>query len=132
MGGTDFDSLVESFSVTPANTPLLEGLGDDDPRASLPGFPRPGDNFTVDAANSGFGFNFRFGSIAVMRMVITPNGDETTGRNIVAGGQSGLNTSDYFSDQARLWLANETTPLRFSPEQVVEGAEGRETFLPAP
>ena len=65
-----------------------------------------------------------------MRMVIAPSGDDTTGVNIIPGGQSAITDSVYFADQARLWLANETTPMRFSVDRVVEGALGRESYLP--
>ena len=53
------------------------------------------------------------------------------GHNIIPGGQSGINDSDHFADQAVKWLANETIPLRYHPEDVAEGAEYREVFEPA-
>lgn len=123
--------LGESFSITPRTLPLWPELPEGDPRAALTGFPRPGDNFTVDAANSGFsGTRFTYNSIAVFRMVVALRGDDTTGRDILPGGQSGIPTSPHYADQAALWLGNDTTPMRFAPTAVVEGATGREVFVP--
>ncbi|MGM0578743.1 MAG: penicillin acylase family protein [Myxococcota bacterium] len=65
-----------------------------------------------------------------MRMVIALDEDGVRGRNIVPGGQSGLTDSEHFADQAALWLGNQTIPLRFHVDQVVEGATGREVLEP--
>ena len=126
-----FGFLVDMFTISPNRIPIADDLSADDPRAGLPGFPRPGDNFAVDAASNGFsGTRFTYGSIPVFRMVIALRGDATTGRNVLPAGQSGVPASDYFDDQARLWLANEATPMRFAPEDVAAGATTRETFYP--
>lgn len=130
-GDDSLSFLADMFSITPEQIPLAASFEEGDPRRELRGFPRPGDNFVVDAANSGFsGRNFTFGSIPVFRMVVALRGDETTGRNVLPGGQSGRPDDPYYADQARLWLANETTPMRLSPTQVVEGATEREVFVP--
>ena len=130
-GDDSLSFLADMFSITPEQIPLAASFEEGDPRRELTGFPRPGDNFGVDAANSGFsGRRFTFGSIPVFRMVVALRGDETTGRNILPGGQSGRPDDPYYADQARLWLANETTPMRLSPTQVVEGATEREVFVP--
>ncbi|MCB9615239.1 MAG: penicillin acylase family protein [Sandaracinus sp.] len=130
-GDDSLSFLADTFSITTEQIPLADDLAETDPRFGLTGFPRPGDNFVVDAANSGFsGTRFSFGSIPVFRMVIALRGDATTGRNVLPGGQSGRPASPYYADQARLWLANETTPMRFSPTDVVEGATEREVFVP--
>jgi penicillin amidase len=131
-GDDSLSFLADMFSITPEQIPLAASFEEGDPRRELTGFPRPGDNFVVDAANSGFsGRRFTFGSIPVFRMVVALRGDETTGRNILPGGQSGRPDDPYYADQARLWLANETTPMRLSPTQVVEGATEREVFVPS-
>lgn len=131
-GDDSLSFLADMFSITPEQIPLAASFEEGDPRRELTGFPRPGDNFGVDAANSGFsGRRFTFGSIPVFRMVVALRGDETTGRNILPGGQSGRPDDPYYADQARLWLANETTPMRLSPTQVVEGATEREVFVPS-
>jgi acyl-homoserine lactone acylase PvdQ len=126
-----FSFLVEQFSITPDRIPLAPGLAAGDPRFGLTFFPRPGDQFDVDAANPGMsGERFTHGSGPVFRMVIRLGPDGVSGVNVLPGGQSGLTDSEHFDDQARLWLANETLPLRFTPEEVVAGASGRETLLP--
>jgi acyl-homoserine lactone acylase PvdQ len=85
----------------------------------------------VDAANPGFnGKRFSHGSGPVMRMVVSLNGDEVTGRNIIPGGQSAIIESEFFADQTKLWLANETLPMRFSPKDVAAGAIIREVYKP--
>jgi hypothetical protein len=133
LEGTDFGDLLDAFSITTDTLPLAENLSQDDPRAALKWFPRPGDNFAVDAANPGFsGERFTHGSGPVMRMVIALKDGEVFGQNIIPGGQSGLNNSPYFADQAALWLANDTVPFRYYPAQVAEGAIGRAFFVPLP
>jgi len=129
---SEFASITESFAVTTKQIPLVEGgVSPGDARFGLKWFPRPGDQYAVDAANPGTsGTSFTHSSGPVMRMVIAPSGDDTTGVNIIPGGQSAITDSVYFADQARLWLANETTPMRFSVDRVVEGALGRESYLP--
>lgn len=131
-----FGALTDGFSITPARIPLAPNLGMDDPRRTLPGFPRPGDQWVVDAANSGLnGETFTFGSGPTYRMVVAlrPGGpDATTGRNIVPGGQSGLRTSPHFDDQVRLWLGNRALPMPLATQAVINAAQSRERFEPAP
>lgn len=124
--------LTASFAINTDVLPLTDHFtGPDDPRAGLKWFPRPGDNYSVDAANPGFGgTDFTHGSGPVMRMVIALKDGKVWGQNIIPGGQSGLTDSPHFADQAKLWLANKTVPLRFTPQQVVEGATGREVLAP--
>ncbi|MEL6180825.1 MAG: penicillin acylase family protein, partial [Myxococcota bacterium] len=127
---SDFSFLTDLFSITTDTLPL-EG---EPTSRDLKWFPRPGDNFSVDASNPGFsGTRFTHGSGPVMRMVIAlKEGEEVSGVNIVPGGRSGLTDSPFFADQAALWLGNDTVPIRYSPAQVAEGATGREVFKPAP
>lgn len=126
---SSYSALTEAFSITPERLPLMEGLSSSDPRADLDGFPRPGDNFSVDAANSGLnGTDFTYGSGAVFRMVFSLGPDGVEGLNVIPGGQSALTDSPYFDDQARLWLANEAHTLRFAPEDVAEGTLALERF----
>ena len=63
-------------------------------------------------------------------MVIALGPDGVEGENIIPGGQSALNDSDFFADQAALWLANETLPMHFEVEKVVAHASGREVLHP--
>ncbi len=124
-------SVFERFSITTKVLPLADDLSPADPRGRLKWFPRPGDNFGVDAANPGFsGTRFTHGSGAVMRMVIGLSPDGVTGRNVIPGGQSADPDSPHFADQAALWLSHEALPLRFHVEEVVAGAVGREVYGP--
>lgn len=127
-----YKSFTEAFAITTSTLPLVEGaLAADDPRKGLMWFPRHGDQFSVDAANPGFGgTNFAYGSGPVMRMVVSLKGDQVTGRNIIPGGQSALTDSPFFADQAKLWLGNQTLPMRFMPKDVAAGAVSREVYKP--
>lgn len=124
--------VVGGFSITPMRMPLAPMFPAGDPRATLPGFPRGGDQWVVDAANSGLsGENFTFGSGPTYRMVVSFHRDGTTqGRNVVPGGQSGLNTSPNFGDQAALWLGNRALPMYLAPADVIAHATSREQFTP--
>lgn len=127
--GEEFEAIFNTFSITTDKLPLESS----DPRAEeLLWFPRQGDNYAVDAANPGTsGVRFGHGSGPVMRMVVSLKGDRVDGVNVIPGGQSGLTSSNFFSDQARLWLANETTPMRFSVDQVIAYPEAvRERYAP--
>lgn len=128
-----FGFLVNLFSITPNRLPVVDGAPPGDDRNELPGYPRPGDNFAVDAANAGMnGRTFQYGSGPVFRMVVALGPDGVTGANILPGGQSGLTDSPNFDDQAELWLGNDAWPLRFTVEEVVAGATARESYVPTP
>ncbi len=135
-GSGSLGALVSGFSITPARLPLAPMLPATDPRATLPGFPRPGDQWAIDAANSGLdGRNFTFGSGPNYRMVVSLHHgapDAVEARNVIPGGQSGLNTSAHFDDQVQLWLGNRTLPMILSANAVVAAATGHEVLLPAP
>jgi penicillin amidase len=127
----ELELLLSTFQITPRNLPLMPDLPMDDPRASLPHFPRPGDQFDVDAANPGLDTNdWTHGSGPVFRMVIALGPSGVRGHNILPGGQSGFPTSDHFADQAAMWLANTTIPMRYLPEEVADGAVSVERFFP--
>ena len=121
-------ALTETFSITPQLDAmhLAESFEKGDPRAALTQFPRNGDAFAVDAAG-GIDSN-GYGSGPVFRMVIAMGKTKTTGQNILPGGESGLTNSTNFYDQARLWLGNQTWPMRYEVEDVVAGALGREVY----
>jgi penicillin G amidase len=132
LGGDEYAGLIEQFSITTRVLPLATGLEVGDPRRDLPGFPRPGDIKALDAANfSGSGTDFTYASGPVFRMVIRLSPDGVSGVNVLPGGQSGITSSDNFSDQAELWLGNEAMPLWFSPEDVVAHGVSREIYVPA-
>ncbi len=130
FGDVSFGNL-DVFGITTDTLPLADNLTEDDPRSALKWFPRPGDNFAVDAGNPGFsGVQFSHGSGPVMRMIISLKDGEVSGQNIIPGGQSALNDSNFFADQVQLWLGNQTIPLRYTPEEVAEGGVWRELFIP--
>lgn len=145
-------ALLDLFAITPELHPLADALTPKDPRANLPGFPRPGDYGAVDAAAPNAIRSAHYGPETVgqprdmsyshgpiMRMVVAlygPDADHPVGRidgrTILPGGQSALLDSPYFADQVRLWLANETHPMLFSPKDVIAGAIGHEVYEPTP
>ncbi len=123
--------LVDMFSITPERIPLADDIAMTDPRFGLPHFPRPANHLDIDAANPGLDTNdWSHGSGPVFRMVVALGPDGVHGQNIIPGGQSGLPSSPHFDDQVRLWLANETLPMRYLPDEVVAGASGLERFAP--
>ncbi|MCC7540116.1 MAG: penicillin acylase family protein, partial [Deltaproteobacteria bacterium] len=128
---SDFSAITDRFSVNTSVLPLAEGLTPDDPRSELSGFPRPGDSECVDAAGDGNGERFNYGAGPVFRFVVALRPDGTTARNALPGGQSGNPSSEFFADQARLWLGNETRPVHITLPQVLSAAVSRERYLPA-
>ncbi len=128
--GDGLKALTDQFAITTKTHKLAEKFQPDDPRIPLKWFPRQGDAFTVDAAGGVKTDHWHYGSGPVFRMVIGLNKGKVEGVNVVPGGQSALKDSDFFADQARLWLANKTWPIRFHVDQVIAGAKGRETFAP--
>jgi penicillin amidase len=123
VDASSFSFLTDQFAISTEVLPLEGGTD----VAGIEWFPRPGDNFSVDAANSGWGDDFTHGYGPVFRMVIAlgPDGS-VSGQNVIPGGQSALIESEYFADQTALWLANETLPMHFAPGEVVANALGRE------
>ena len=140
-GAATLSALTKPFAITPKRLPLADDLAKSDPRADLPGFPRPGDYGAVDAAAPNALRSAHFPDDGVrdfsyshgpnMRMVIALGGAAGfEGQNIVPGGQSALSESPHFADQLPLWLGNKTTPMRLSAKSVAAGASGREVFAP--
>ena len=149
VGVAGLDGLLDAFSITPAVHPLADKLEKTDPRKGLRGFPRGGDYGAVDAAapNAVRGAvygdpgptpaprDWTYSHGPIMRMVVALHGPDADnpvgridGRTILPGGQSSLNDSPFFADQVKLWLGNQTQPMRFSPKDVVAGATGREVY----
>jgi len=126
--------ITADFSITTERIPLMPSLPAGDPRKSLKWFPRPGDQWSVDAANPGLGVgeDFTHGSGPAMRLVFALKDGQVQGRFILPGGQSALVDSPHFDDQVRLWLANDYYTVRFAPADVAAGAIGREVYVPAP
>lgn len=122
----EFAFLTDTFEISTDALPLQGEPGTE----GIEWFPRPGDNLAVDAANSGWGTDFTHGSGPVFRMVIALHPDgRVTGQNVIPGGQSALIDSAHFTDQAALWLANETLPMHFAAADVAAAATGREVLV---
>jgi penicillin amidase len=133
-----FSFITDPLQVSTAVLPLAspgETIAPDDPRAGLTWFPRDGDQWSVNAANSGLAGkptdSYQYGSGPVMRMVFELSSQGVVGQNVMPGGQSGMADSPYYADQARLWLANKAYPMRFSPSEVTANALRHEVFLPS-
>lgn len=123
-------TLARQFAINTSVLPLADELPEGDPRRGIQGFPRPGDLFGVDAANPSFyGNNFDYSDGPVMRMAFELLPDGTVrGRNVVPAGQSGLNDSPYFADQAALWLGNDALDVQWAPADVAAAAIYREVL----
>ncbi len=65
-----------------------------------------------------------------MRMVFSMGPDGVDGVNVVPGGQSGLVGTTSYSDQAALWLANDTVAVPWTPAEVAAAGVTRTTFVP--
>jgi penicillin amidase len=133
-----FSFITDQLQISTAVLPLAspgETIEPDDPRTGLTWFPRDGDQWSVNAANMGFGGSpttgFMYGSGPVMRMVFEVSPQGAVGQDVMPGGQSGLTDSPNYSDQARLWLANTAYPMRVSPSEVAANALRHEVFLPS-
>ena len=86
---------------------------------------------STDPDNPGFGTgDHTYGSGPVFRMVIALGPDGAEAVNMLPGGQSGLNDSPYFADQAAHWLANETWPLHTELDDVLGDAVRVERYSP--
>jgi penicillin amidase len=123
------EALTNAQEISTRRLPLAPMLAASDPRSGLKWFPRPGDFYNVDAANPpNAGANWTYRNGAVMRMVIELRQGRVRGQNVIPAGQNGGNMSPNFDDQARLWLANRALPLRYTVDEVVANATGRERF----
>ncbi len=123
------EALTAAQEISTRRLPLAPMLPASDPRAALKWFPRPGDIDNVDAANPpNAGANWTYRSGPVMRMVIELRQGRVRGQNVIPAGQSGQGATPNYDDQARLWLGNRALPLRYTVDEVVANATGRERF----
>ena len=93
------------------------------------GFPRGGDNFTVDAPNPGFyDTNFTYSSGAAIRNVyeMLPT---VTFNGVIPGGQAENPARPHYSDDAELWAKNEAPPIVFTVEDVLGAKERTVDFI---
>jgi penicillin amidase len=122
-----FEALVPMIAgSSPVTIPT-----EDDP-AFPNGFPRPGDNFGVDA--SGFGMwdaeSFDYGSGPVQRLVVEMTPDGPRAWNALPGGQHFDPEGPHHADEAEHWRRNAAPPLYFTDADVDAHEESRTTFVP--
>lgn len=130
-GVMGIEPLTNLQVINTRRLPLAMNLMAPDPRAGLQWFPRPGDFYNVDAANPpNSGLNWVYRNGPVMRMVIELKNGRVRGQNVIPAGQSGANNTAFFDDQAKLWLGNRALPMRYTVDEVVMNAAGRERFSP--
>ena len=129
-GAGPLGAILDGFAITTSVLPLADDLAENDPRSDLKWFPRPGDQWNIDAGNAGFGGGYSYGNGAVMRMTIQLTEDRVSGYNIIPGGQSGIKDDPHATDQLKLWLSNQAYPLRFHLDEIVDGATQRWRFTP--
>ena len=129
--GGPFGALFADFAITPDVLPLVDPPPTPGHKLyAFPGFPRPGDADSIDAAGGISDSRYGYGSGPVMRMVVEMDPAGITGVSVLPGGQSGHADSDHFADQAALWLGNDTFPLRFYVDDVIAAADKREVLRP--
>lgn len=84
------------------------------------GFPRPGDNFGVDAANSGLTnpekFSYENGPVQRLVVEMTPTGPKAW--NALPGGQVFDPASPHHADEVEFWRRNQAPPLYFTESDV--------------
>ncbi len=84
------------------------------------GFPRPGDNFGVDAANSGLTnpekFSYENGPVQRLVVEMTPSGPKAW--NALPGGQAFDPASPHHADEVEHWRRNKAPPLYFTEAEV--------------
>lgn len=108
----------------------------DIPQATDPkfpgGFPRPGDNFGVDASNYGAWSTqtFSYGSGPVQRLVVEMTKDGPKAWNALPGGQHFDPYGKHHADEAEHWRRNNAPPLYFSDADVDAHAEEKISFVP--
>jgi penicillin amidase len=100
------------------------------------GFPRHGDNQTVDPANYGTrpgkldGLRFGYGRGPVQRFVGEMTKDGPVVKNVLPGGNVWSNEHPNFKDDAERWRRNQNRPFWFWRADVVKDAKERITYWP--
>jgi penicillin G amidase len=96
------------------------------------GFPRPGDNFGVDASSYGMWSttSFSFGAGPVQRLVVEMTPDGPRAWNALPGGQVYAPDSPHHADEVEHWRRNEAPPLYFKDEDVNAHVEATLSFVP--
>lgn len=121
------ESLVPSLSEqSPVSIPVAN-----DPKFP-DGFPRPGDNFGVDASNNGLwnAESFSYSSGPVQRIVVEMTPDGPNVWNALPGGQAFDPNNKHHADEAELWRRNKATPMYFKEADVLQHVEATINFTP--
>lgn len=96
------------------------------------GFPRSGDNFTVDACHPGFyDTNFTFSSGAAMRNVYDLT-DTVVFHGVIPGGQHESPFRPHYQDEAALWSKNIAPKVAFTVEDILAAKQRTVDFVKAP
>ncbi len=112
-------NVVSLYSIPPSNDPLFPT-----------GFPRPGDNFTVDACHPGMSdTNFTYSGGPAIRNVYEP-GLANPMNGVIPGGQSEDPGSPHYADEMANWVQNKTRPVPFQVEDVLAVTESIQDFVP--
>ena len=96
------------------------------------GFPRHGDNESVDPAGYGIldADDFTYGNGPVQRLVVEMTPDGPLVSNALPGGQAFDPDSPHHADEMERWRKNEAPPMFLDEPAVVEHAERRVRFAP--
>jgi len=110
----------------------LGGEANIPPESQYPaGYPRPGDNFTVDAANPGFtDTSFTFGSGAAIRNVFVLEAGKIQSHMVIPGGEDGAAFAPHYSDLFYLWAKNQTVDVPSTEEEVLAELESCSVLKP--
>jgi len=110
---------------------LLPSIPADDDPAFPNGFPRPGDNYTVDASSPGLeDFDFTYEHGPAIRTVVEMLPDGARGVSVIPGGQSSDPESPHYSDEMELWRHNQAHPFYIDEAGVVAAHETRLHLVP--
>jgi penicillin amidase len=98
------------------------------------GFPRHGDNFAVDSSDYDISVaidetpSFSYAHGPAQRFVVEMDPSGPRAWNALPGGAVWDHQSPHFADEAELWRKNQTHPVPFVLEDVIEAAEKRTVF----
>ncbi len=115
-------TVTLKHNISPAfNIPAVDVLPN--------GFPRGGDNFTVDACNPGFfDTNFTYASGAAIRNVYELT-DKIGYHGVIPGGQTENPQRPHYNDEAFLWAKNQAPEVAFTVEEVLAAKERTVDFI---
>jgi len=111
--------VVSLYSIPPSNDPTYPG-----------GFPRPGDNFTVDACHPGMGdTRFTYTGGPAIRNVYAPGADEPMW-GVIPGGQDEFPGSTHYSDEMDNWWQNIRRVVPYAQSDVEAARESIVDLIP--